>query len=51
MYGLGAADDQDLLYYKSQKVEHDEDMRRIKEYLLQNNDEEFVTQKLIPMIM
>jgi CCR4-NOT transcription complex subunit 7/8 len=51
MYGLGAADDQDLLYYKSQKIEHDEDLRRIKEYLLQNNDEEFVTQKLLPVLM
>jgi hypothetical protein len=39
-----------FLYYKSQKIEHDEDLRRIKEYLLQNNDEEFVTQKLLPML-
>jgi hypothetical protein len=51
MYGLGAADDQDLLYYKSEAAKQDEDLRRIKEYLLQNNDEEFVTQKLLPVLM
>jgi CCR4-NOT transcription complex subunit 7/8 len=51
MYGLGAADDQDLLYYKSQAAEHAENMRRLKEILLQNNDEEFVTQRLLPVIM
>jgi hypothetical protein len=42
---VAATDDQDLLYYKSQKVGHDEDIRRIKEYFLRNNNEKFVTQK------
>ena len=51
MYGLGAADDEALLWYKSKVAEYDEDRRRLKELLLQHNDEEYVTQILLPVIM
>lgn len=51
MYGLGAADDEALLWYKSKAAEYDEDRRRLKELLLQHNDEEYVTRILLPLIL
>jgi CCR4-NOT transcription complex subunit 7/8 len=50
MYGLGAADDQDLLWYKRLVIENEETMKRLKEYLLQSNDEEYVTQRLLQVL-
>uniref|UniRef100_A0ACD5TD48 Uncharacterized protein n=1 Tax=Avena sativa TaxID=4498 RepID=A0ACD5TD48_AVESA len=51
MYGLGAADDVDLLDYKRTAAEFEEHRRRLKEFLLQHHDEEYVTQRLLPVIM
>ncbi|CAM0954101.1 unnamed protein product [Alopecurus aequalis] len=51
MYGLGAADDRALLDYKTMAAEVDESRRQIKELLLQCYDEEYVTQRLLPVIL
>lgn len=52
MYGLGAADDRGLLYYKSRAAEQDEKRRRLKELLLmQTNDEEYVTKRMLRVMV
>lgn len=51
LYGLGAADDANLLYYKKISAENAEKRRLLTEHLLQYNDEEYVYKKLLPVIL